>query len=138
LTDIRACTVAEANALYKAAGYSGRAAPGDTLTGAYRCGRLVAAARLVSDDGQYLLLRNLCTLPEFRRQGAAMALCIWLRQHIRQPIIVFPLPELISMYSAAGFYPHSSPALPVSLEKQWQRVKRKYPTSIVMSSEQDT
>lgn len=134
MTDIRACTVTEANALYKSAGYSGRAAPGDLLTGAYRHDTLIAVARLVP-CGESLLLRHLCTLPAYRQQGAARALCIWLRQHVRQTIIIFPLPELIGMYQSAGFRVIHAGHLPAELTSVWAQVQRKHPASLPMSSE---
>jgi predicted GNAT family N-acyltransferase len=135
LTEIRYATVVEANALYKDAGYSGRAAPGDLIVAAYRHGELLAVARLIPQSGHALWLRHLCTMPAFRKRGTARALCLWIRNNVRTPVIIFPLPELIPMYQSAGFRITDADHLPAELARHWAQVKRKYPASEVMSSE---
>ncbi|MDQ4424471.1 MAG: GNAT family N-acetyltransferase, partial [Thalassolituus sp.] len=131
LTDFRQATVAEANALYKAAQYSGRASPGDTLYASFSAGRCCCVTRL-QDHSDVWLLRNLCTLPDHRHQGVASELCRYIMRNVEKPVWLFPLPELMTFYENSGFTVAKEDTLPDSLEKTWRLSKRKYPQSAPM------
>jgi len=150
---IRICrpTVAAANALYKAAAYGGRAAPQDDLygiesssqtfdldnTGAHPevvhelvpellpklLPELLCVAR-VQTFGSTRLIRHVCTLPYARQQGLARQLCAYLGEHIRAPLYLFPLPELVALYQGAGFIQMSEHDLPDELIDVWKQAKR--------------
>lgn len=136
LTDFRQATVAEANALYKAAQYSGRASPDDTLYASFRAGRCCCVTRL-QDHSEVWLLRNLCTLPAYRHQGMASELCCYILRTTEKPVWLFPLPELIPFYENAGFNRVSEDELPDCLDQIWRSSKKKHPQSYPMMAVPD-
>jgi len=127
-------TVAEANALYKAAEYSGRATPTDVLYGLKKHGNPVCAARL-QDYADCYLIRNVCTARQHRHQGWARALCVAIKGQISKPAWLFPRPELTGLYERAGFRIQSPDELPDALRSVWLASKKKYPQSRPMMTE---
>jgi len=137
LTDYREASVAEANALYKAAAYSGRAAPDDLLPGLFSTkGELICVARLRQTKectaSDYVLLRNLCTLPAMRRQGLAQQLCNEILAQTQIPVFLFPLPELTDFYQRAGFNQITAAELPPDLTYQWHKARKNLPGVLPM------
>ena len=134
MNSVKRATVADANSLYKQAGYSGRATPTDLLYGAYRGHQCVSVTRLQEYGGQWLL-RNLCTLPSERRQGLALALCRSILIDIKKTVWVFPLPGLYDLYEQAGFRTVPDEQVPEALQKVWLATKKKYSQSQAMVAE---
>ena len=127
MTDIFKASVTEANALYKAADYSGRAGPTDTLLGIYQ-DTLISVARMIDYDDCYLI-RHVCTLPEHRGKGLGSELCRALMLSVDKPLYLFPLPKLIRFYQRIGFSFCSDSELPPSLRPVWKQSKKKNPQS---------
>ena len=131
MNSVKRATVADANSLYKQAGYSGRATPTDRLYGAYRGHQCVSVTRLQEYNGQWLL-RNLCTLPSERRQGLALALCRSILIDVEKTVWLLPLPGLYDLYEQAGFRAVPDEQVPEALQKVWLATKKKYPQSAPM------
>lgn len=127
MTDIIRASVTEANALYKAADYSGRAGPNDILLGIHK-DQLICVARMMNYDDCYLV-RHVCTLPEYRRQGHASELCKELIKVADKPVYLFPLPQLVEFYQSTGFTVCAASELPHSLASVWQQSKKKHAQS---------
>lgn len=135
MTNIIQPSVAEANALYKAADYSGRATPSDTLIGAFNEG-LISVARLIDYDNCYLV-RHVCTLPEYRGKGTGSELCQAIITLTEKPLYLFPRPELVAFYIATGFTLCPEDELPRSLAAIWKQVKKKHPQSQPMRASEN-
>jgi|TARA_B110000008_G_scaffold118174_1_gene120822 predicted GNAT family N-acyltransferase len=135
LTNIIRASVAEANALYKAADYSGRAGPNDTLLG-IRQDQLISVARMMDYDDCYLV-RHVCTLPEHRGKGLGSELCRALMLSTDKPLYLFPLPKLIRFYQRIGFSFCSESELPSSLMSVWKQSKKNIPQSQPMRAHND-
>ena len=134
MNSVKRATVADANSLYKQAGYSGRATPTDLLYGAYRGHQCVSVTRLQDYSDQWLL-RNLCTLPSERRQGLARTLCRSILIDVEKTVWLFPLPGLHALYEQAGFRAVPDNQVPEALQKVWLATKKKYPQSQAMVAE---
>lgn len=127
MPELRTATVKEANQLYKAAKYRGRAQPSDLIYGLYDK-QLICVARLMA-YADVFLLRQLCTLPTARRQGMAKRLLLELTEQPQRTIYLFPLENLIPLYLQSGFKFVAEKELPESLVSIWQSVKKKYPNT---------
>lgn len=125
MTNIIRASVAEANALYKAADYSGRAGPNDILLG-IRQDQLISVARMMDYDDCYLV-RHVCTLHKYRGKGFGTELCKALIIQADKPLYLFPIPELMEFYGNLGFAQCVDTELPLSLAKTWKQSKQKYP-----------
>ncbi|MFP6789541.1 MAG: GNAT family N-acetyltransferase [Thalassolituus sp.] len=120
----------EANKLYKAAVYSGRAAPSDLLAGVYLDTELISVAR-IQINPEYGLIRHICTLPLLRQQGYGAhvvyhATDLWQRQHASIPLYLLPLPHLNDWYQRLGFMPIADNDLPDALRKIVLQSRRRH------------
>ena len=119
-------SVQQANQIYKESCYSGRAAPSDVLYGILYHNQPVCVTRLVNYDN-HLLLRNLCTLPDYRNQGFASQLLKDLSKSSSEKIFLFSLKNLIPFYLQCGFTPIEEALLPKPILAVWKSVKRNQP-----------
>ncbi|MAD45474.1 MAG: hypothetical protein CMI02_01940 [Oceanospirillaceae bacterium] len=121
-------TPAQLNALYKASGESGRAGPRDTLCGVFAGDELICGARLLK-YGRCWLLRNLCTHPQYRRQGhASHLLQALIATPSHQPLVTLPLPHLNDFYQRHGFrvMDMESNTMDTGLHTLWRQSRRRH------------